>query len=448
MSMSQNSSSHASPQAPATQNFVPISNAVQPTHKEVSAETLEEVRRLASKVLKSQNEEAKASADPNASTHAHVAVQEAKARSHIAIDTHAEAFLKMAVAQDVSDIHIRVGYPPIFRFNGEMIFTKMGIVTPQQVMAFLHTLVSEKIKAQLDVKMDLDFSFEVPNLARFRVSYLHEMDNPALVLRVVKMKIPEFSDLGLPPVLLNFTKMSKGLVLVTGPTGSGKTTSLASMLNYLNRYQSQHVITLEDPIEFVYKNERSVFTQRQLGIDTATFAAGIKYALRQDPDSILVGEMRDRETIQAALHAAETGHMVFSTLHTIDAVQTISRIINQFEPHERETVRMQLASVLAGTISQRLARRIDGRGRLPITEIMFVTSTVKDYIEKNQIEDIYQLMSDSKNEELVSMNRCLYEAYTARRISYEEAIEISENPHELGMMLKGVYGSAEDDFYD
>ncbi len=407
----------------------------------------EEVRRLASKVIKSQTEEAKSTAEPQASTHAQVAVKEAQDRAHLAIDTHAEAFLKMAVAQDVSDIHIRVGYPPIFRFNGEMMFTKMGAVTAEQVMAFLYKFVSEEIKAQLGSKMDLDFSFEVTGLARFRVSYLHEMDNPALVLRVVKMKIPEFLDLGLPPILLNFTKMSKGLVLVTGPTGSGKTTSLAAMLNHLNRYQSQHVITLEDPIEFVYKNDRSVFTQRQLGIDTGSFAAGIKYALRQDPDTILVGEMRDRETIQAALHAAETGHMVFSTLHTIDAVQTIGRIINQFEPHERETVRLQLASVLAGTVSQRLARRLDGRGRVPITEIMFVTSTVKDYIEKNQIEDIYQLMSDSKNDELVSMNKCLFEAYNAKKISYDEALEISEQPHELGMMLKGVYGSAEDEFY-
>jgi twitching motility protein PilT len=406
----------------------------------------EEVRRLASKFMNAQAEEAKAMAKPQAVTHGQMAVKEAEKRAHLAIDTHAEAFLKMAVAQEVSDIHIRVGYPPIFRFNGEMMFTQMGTVSEEQVMRFLHRFVSEEIKAQLDAKMDLDFSFEVQGLARFRVSYLHEMDNPALVLRVVKMKIPEFTELGLPPVLLKFTKMSKGLVLVTGPTGSGKTTSLASLLNYLNRYQSQHVITLEDPIEFVYKNERSVFTQRQLGIDTSSFAAGIKYALRQDPDTILVGEMRDRETIQAALHAAETGHMVFSTLHTIDAVQTIGRIINQFEPHERETVRLQLASVLAGTVSQRLARRLDGRGRVPITEIMFVTSTVKDYIEKNQIEDIYQLMSDSKNDELVSMNKCLLDAYNANKISYDEALEISEQPHELGMMLKGVYGSAADDY--
>jgi twitching motility protein PilT len=408
----------------------------------------EHVRALASKVLKSQEEEAKANAIPTANINAQVAMVEAKARQNLGIDTHAEAFLKMAVAQDVSDIHIRVGYPPIFRFNGEMMFTKMGLVTAPQIMIFLHRFVSSDIRDQLEHKMDLDFSFEVKDLARFRVSYLHEMDNPALVLRVVKMKIPEFSDLGLPPVLLKFTEMSKGLFLVTGPTGSGKTTSLASILNHLNRYQSQHVITLEDPIEFVYHNQRSVFTQRQLGIDTATFAAGIKYALRQDPDTILVGEMRDRETIQAALHAAETGHMVFSTLHTIDAVQTISRIINQFEPHERETVRMQLASVLVGTVSQRLAKRLDGRGRAPITEVMFVTSTVKDYIEKNQIDDIYQLMTDSKHDELMSMNKCLSQAYANKLISYDEAIEISENPHELGMILKGVYSSGEDDLYN
>jgi twitching motility protein PilT len=404
-----------------------------------------EVRRLAQKVMKSKEEDAKRAQAPQAINNAQMAKEEASKRQHLGIDTHSEAFLKMAVAQNVSDIHIRVGYPPVFRFNGEMMFTKMGEVSAEQIFGFLNPLVSPEIRAQLGTAMDLDFSFEIPGLARFRASFLHEMDKPALVLRVIKMNIPDFHELGLPETLLKFTKMSKGLVLVTGPTGSGKTTSLASLLNHINRYQSQHIVTLEDPIEFVYRNERSVFTQRQLGIDTANFAGGIKYALRQDPDTILVGEMRDRETIQAALHAAETGHMVFSTLHTIDAVQTITRIINQFQPHERETVRLQLATVLAGTVSQRLARRADGRGRVPITEIMFVTSTVKDYIEKNQIDDIYSLMGDSKNDELVSMNKSLLEAYNANKITYDEAIDISEQPHELGMMLKGVYSSVEEE---
>ena len=396
------------------------------SYTQLDKEEQEEVKRLAQKVIASKQKEAR----PQQPTTISVG-QATSPEQQATIENHAEAFLKMAVAQQVSDIHIRVGYPPVLRINGDIYYTKMARVTTDQVFGFMRKFSPPDIFEKLPTAMDFDFSFEVPNLARFRVNWLHELDRPGLVMRIIKKKIPDFEELGLPEVLLNFTQFNKGLVLVTGPTGSGKTTTLASLINHINRYQSSHIITLEDPIEFVYSNEMSVVTQRQLKADTASFPDGIKYALRQDPDVILVGEMRDRETIEAALHAAETGHLVFSTLHTNDAVQTVTRIINQFAPHERESVRMQLASILKGTVSQRLVKRADGRGRLPIVE---------DYIERNEIEAIYQLMSQGNNDDLISMNKALFDAYREGLVSYDDALETSEHPHELALLLRSSYG--------
>jgi twitching motility protein PilT len=413
----------------------------QPSYSQLDKEDQEAVKRLAQKVMVSQQKEAQPQQPTTISVVAPTATAGTSASEvQATIENQAEAFLKMAVAQQVSDIHIRVGYPPVLRRNGDMYYTKMAPVTTEQVFGFMKRFAPPDIFEKLPAHMDFDFSFEVPNLARFRVSWLHELDKPALVMRIIKKKIPDFEELGLPSVLLEFTKFNKGLVLVTGPTGSGKTTTLASLINHINRYQSSHIITLEDPIEFVYASEMSVVTQRQLKADTASFPDGIKYALRQDPDVILVGEMRDRETIEAALHAAETGHLVYSTLHTNDAVQTVTRIINQFAPHERESVRMQLAGILKGTVSQRLVKRADGRGRLPIVEVLTVTSTVQDYIERNDIEAIYQLMSQGNNDDLISMNKALFDAYREGLIAYDEALETSEHPHELALLLRSSYG--------
>ncbi len=417
---------------------LPPQQQQQPSFNQLDKEDQEEVKRLAQKVMAAQQKEAQ----PQQATTTIAVVQPVgtMAGQVATIENHAEAFLKMAVAQQVSDIHIRVGSPPILRRNGDMHYTKMAPVTADQVFGFMRKFSPRDVYEKLTTAMDFDFSFEVPNLARFRVNWLHELDRPGLVMRIVKKKIPDFEELGLPDVLLEFTKFNKGLVLVTGPTGCGKTTTLASLINHINRYQSSHIITLEDPIEFVHTNEMSVVTQRQLKADTASFPDGIKYALRQDPDVILVGEMRDRETIEAALHAAETGHLVYSTLHTKDAVQAVTRIINQFAPHERESVRLQLAGILKGTVSQRLVKRADGRGRLPIVEVLTVTSTVQDYIERNEIEAIYQLMSQGNNDDLISMNRALFDAYREKLVSYDEALETSEHPHELALLLRSSYG--------
>lgn len=354
-----------------------------------------------------------------------------------------ESFLRMAVAQNVSDIHLRVGSPPLLRRDGDIVPTKLLPVDEATMLKFAQDIAPAHIGDKVQHLLDYDFGFELKESARFRVNFFHESNHLGLVLRVIPKKIPSIEDLGLPPILKNLTALNKGLVLVTGPTGAGKTTTLASLLNLINLTQPKHIITLEDPIEFRYTNERSIFTQRELGLDTDSFPNGIKYALRQDPDVILIGEMRDRETISSALHAAETGHLVFSTLHTVDAVQTINRIINIYEPFERDSVRRQLANVLQATLSQRLVRKVEGKGRIAVLEIMMVTPAIRDYMIRDEVEEIYQLMKTGTYDGMCNLNTALFRASKNGFISAEEALRVSDNQIELQMMLRGAYqGSA------
>lgn len=353
-------------------------------------------------------------------------------------------FLRMAVAKNISDIHFRIGYPPIIRKDGDMVYTKLPVLTESALDDFIKHTVPQHFQHKMAQNLDFDFNFEIPGLARFRVNWFHEMNQPGLVLRIIKVKIPDISELGLPLTLGGFANLHKGLVLVTGPTGSGKSTTLAAILNQINKSQCKHIITLEDPIEYVYTSQRSVITQRQLGIDTDSFPHGIKYALRQDPDVILVGEMRDRETIMAALHAAETGHMVFSTLHTINAVQTMYRIINMFEPHEREQIRRQIASVLQGTVSQRLLKRADGEGRLAVAEIMHISPAIRDYILRDEVDEIYRILnSPSNGDGSISMNFALYKLVQEGLITEAEAMGTTESPTEMSQLLRGFYSHSE-----
>jgi twitching motility protein PilT len=350
-----------------------------------------------------------------------------------------DIFLRMAVAQGVSDIHLRVGHPPVMRKDGDMTRTKLSPLTEADIQDFVRRIVPPKILPRLKNRTDFDFSFLLDNICRFRVNLFYEMNQIGLVLRLIPLKIPSLDDLGHPPVMNHFTTLHKGLVLVTGPTGSGKSTTLAAILNTINRTQDKHIITLEDPVEYVYQNERCVVTQRQLGSDTDSFPNGIKYALRQDPDVLLIGEMRDRETIMAALHAAETGHLVFSTLHTTDSVQTINRIINAFEPFEREPIRNQLAGVLQGTISQRLVKKAEGKGRIAVAEIMIVSPAIRDYILRDEMGEIYQLLNNAEFEGACSLNHSLHKAYQNNFITAEEALATSDNPSELQQLLRGAY---------
>lgn len=350
-----------------------------------------------------------------------------------------DIFLRMAVAQGVSDIHLRVGQPPVLRKDGDMTRTKLPPLTEEAIQTFAKSIIPDKILPRLKNRTDFDFSFMLDNMCRFRVNLFYEMGHLGLVLRLIPLKIPTLEELGHPAVVRDFARLNKGLVLVTGPTGSGKSTTLAALLNEINKTQNMHIITLEDPVEYCYQSDMCVVTQRQLGMDTDSFPNGIKYALRQDPDVLLIGEMRDRETMMAALHAAETGHLVFSTLHTTDSVQTINRIINAFEPYEREPIRLQLAGVLQGTISQRLVKKAEGRGRLAVSEIMVVSPAIRDYIMRDEMGEIYQLLNTAEFEGASSLNHSLYRAFRNNYITAEDALAVSENPTELQQMLRGAF---------
>lgn len=350
-----------------------------------------------------------------------------------------DAFLRLSVAQGISDVHLRVNVPPMVRKDGIMMKTKLAPLTAEDMTRVIEAIVPQDVKSRISSSYDVDFSIEIPGVSRFRANILHDLGKIGMVLRVIPFNIPSIENLYLPPVLKNFTEINNGLILVTGPTGSGKSTSLASVLDHLNMNQQKHIISLEDPIEFIHTNKKCIFTQRQLGIDTDSFPNGLKYALRQDPDVILIGEMRDRETISSALKAAETGHLVFSTLHTTDAVQTINRIINAFEPHEREAIRLQIAATLKGTVAQKLVRRADNKGRVPVTEVLVVTPAAKDYIIRDEIEKIYELINMGDYEGMMSMNLSLFRLVQAGLITREAALETSDSPTEMEIMLKGSY---------
>lgn len=353
-----------------------------------------------------------------------------------------DEFLRVAVKKRASDIHIRVGAPPMLRIDGRIVPTEMRPLTPADTKRTMFSMLSNHQRETFEREHEMDVSFMLSGLARFRVNIFLEQGHVGAVLRVIPINVPNIDELGLPEQIKKFTDNRTGLILVTGPTGSGKTTTLAGMLDYVNANKDVHIITIEDPIEFVYRNKKSIMTQRELVNDTASFPKAIKYALRQDPDIILVGEMRDRDTIESALKAAETGHLVLSTLHTIDAVQTINRVINAFPPHEQEQVLKQLAAVLKGTIAQRLAVKSDGVGRLPVNEILVCTSTVQDHIYKHELDAIYHLISKGSHDGMQSMNQALFKYYEDGDITFEEALRLSDNQNELHQWARGAYSGA------
>jgi twitching motility protein PilT len=377
------------------------------------------------------------SAPANSSSESAASQTDGTSPSALPMDLH--TFLRMAIAQGISDIHLRVGVPPVLRKDGDMVQTRMPPLTEAAIQQFAKNIIPEKIMPRLKNRTDFDFSFMLDESCRFRVNLFYEMGHLGLVMRLISLKIPTLDELGHPPVVARFADLHKGLVLITGPTGSGKSTTLAALLNTINHSMHKHIITLEDPVEYVYQSEKCVVTQRQLGMDTDTFPNGVKYALRQDPDVILVGEMRDRETIMSALNAAETGHLVFSTLHTTDSVQTINRIINAFEPYERDSIRSQLAGVLQGTVSQRLVKKAEGKGRLAVSEIMVVSPAIRDYILRDEMDEIYELLKNAEFEGARSLNNSLYWCFRNNLITPEEAMAASENPTELQQMLRGAF---------
>ena len=355
------------------------------------------------------------------------------------MDFDIEDFLRKAVSIAASDVHLAVGEHPTVRKDGKILKINMPILTDDDIDHAYEVLLPRSAKDNLENLYDLDFAYEIPGFSRFRVNLSRQLGKNKLVIRLIPYYVRKIPELNLPASIEQFAKLNHGLVLVTGPTGSGKSTTIASIIDYINSNYPKHIITIEDPIEFIFNNKKSIVSQRQILVDTASFPDGVKYALRQDPDVIFIGEIRDRETISSALKAAETGHLVFATIHTNDAVQTVDRIVNMYEPSDRDFVRHQLAQILRGTVSQRLLPLKDGSGRRPACEVLVVTSTVKDFINKDELEKIYDLVNTGSFNSMITMNMSLYNLCVNDYITEEVALSFSDDKNELAQMLKGVF---------
>ncbi len=354
-------------------------------------------------------------------------------------DFYIEDFLRQAVSVGASDAHICEGERPAIRVSGQIMRINLPPISSEDMDFVIRTIAPLHLKDRITRFFDIDFSYEIPGCSRFRVNMSRQLGKTAMVIRAIPYSIKTFNELNLSKTLELFAGFNNGLVLVTGPTGSGKSTTIASLIDYINSTVAKHIVTIEDPVEFIFSNKKSIVSQRQLLIDTPSFSDGVKYSLRQDPDVIFIGEIRDRETVESALNAAETGHLVVSTLHTNDAVQSVTRIINLFDPGERSFVRGQIANTLRGTISQKLLPSAEGNTRYPAAEILVVTPTVKDFIEKDELGQIYELVKTGSFDNMTTMNMSIYKLFSEGKISKEVALTYSDNKAELEKMIRGVY---------
>ena len=336
---------------------------------------------------------------------------------------HINDLLRLAHERRASDVHLTVGSPAMLRLNGELTPAGGEVLNRTDILDMARDLLSPEQYEQYMETGDVDLSHGIPDVSRFRVNAYKQKGNAAMTIRLIPSKIPTMEQLGLPPIAEEFANKPQGLLLVTGPTGSGKSTTLAAILDFINRKRSDHIMTLEDPIEFVHEHKSCIVNQREIGVDTANFATGLRAALRQDPDVILVGEMRDLETISIAITAAETGHLVFGTLHTADAPQTIDRIIDVFPPEAQQQIRVQLSSVLLGVMAQRLLPTTDGNGRVAAIEVLVNTPAVANLIRSEKIHQIRSVMQTGKAQGMVTMDNALRELLQKRLITMEAAKE-------------------------
>ena len=354
--------------------------------------------------------------------------------------------LRCAVEKKASDLHLKVGNHPYVRIDGTLVpQTDVPRVTPEEMLSMAFSMMTNRQKQKFKETAELDMAYGVAGLGRFRVNVFQQRGNVGMVLRVIPTKIRTIDELNLPHVIETICEEQRGLVLVTGTTGSGKSTTLASMVDRINTTRSDHVITIEDPIEFLHRDKRSFINQREVEVDTANFSTALRAALRQDPDVILVGEMRDLETIATALLAAETGHLVFSTLHTLDATETIQRIIAVFPPPEQKQIRLQLAATLKAVISQRLVRCADDKGRVPAVEVMIATAYIRDCIinpEKTRL--IHDAIAAGTSQYgMQTFDQSLYDLYTRNLITFEEALSRASNPDDFKLRVQGIRSAAD-----
>jgi twitching motility protein PilT len=349
--------------------------------------------------------------------------------------------LKIAVDRNASDLHLKVGVHPVIRVDGTLIpLAELRPLMQEEAVAMAFSIMSARQKEKFKNNFEIDIAYSVPSLGRFRCNIFQQRGTVGLVLRVIPQTIRTIRELVLPPVIEKICQEQRGLVLCTGTTGSGKSTTLAAMIDLINSTRNEHIMTIEDPIEFLHRDKRSIINQREVEVDTKGFSVALRSALRQDPDVILVGEMRDYETIETALLAAETGHLVFSTLHTLDATETINRIIAVFPPHHQKQIRIQLGQVLRAVISLRLMPRADGMGRVPAVEVMRVTPYIRECVEnKDKTKYIReQIALGTSQYGMQTFDQSLFSLYKAGLITLEEALRRATNPDEFKLKIQGV----------
>jgi len=354
--------------------------------------------------------------------------------------------LKIAVDRKASDLHLKVGGHPVIRVDGELTpLAELKRLMQEDTIAMAFSIMNARQKQRFKEELELDIAYQVPGLGRFRCNVFQQRGAVGLVLRVIPARILTIRELMLPPVLERICEERRGLILCTGTTGSGKSTSLAAMIDYINASRTEHIITVEDPIEFLHRDKKSIVNQREIDVDTRSFSSALRAALRQDPDVILVGEMRDYETIETALLAAETGHLVFSTLHTLDATETVNRIISVFPPHHQKQIRIQLSQVLKSVISLRLVPRADGIGRVPGAEVLISTAYIRECIENKEKTKFIreQIALGTSQYGMQTFDQSLYQLFKSGLITLDEALKRATNPDEFRLKIQGVQFTAD-----
>src|SRR5687767_548775 len=352
--------------------------------------------------------------------------------------------LRVATSHGASDLHLKVGAFPVMRIGGELHpIADAPKLKPEDTLDMAFVMMSNRQKQRFKEASEVDIGYSVSGLGRYRANIFQQRGTVSVVLRVIPDQTKNSADLGLPPVIDRITEERRGLILVTGSTGSGKSTTLAAMIDRINALRSGHIVTIEDPIEFLHKDKMSFVTQREVDVDTRSFSEALRGALRQDPDVTLVGEMRDYETIETALTAAETGHLVLSTLHTMDATETVNRIISVFPPHQQKQIRLQLAAVLKAVISLRLLPRADGLGRVPATEVLISTAYIRDCIENETKTSLIReaIANGASQYNMQTFDQSLFQLLQAREITYEEAIHNASNADEFKMRVSGIFST-------
>jgi twitching motility protein PilT len=350
--------------------------------------------------------------------------------------------LDVVLARGASDLHLTVGAPPTIRLNGDLErLSEYPMMTPRALQGMIYAILPQKMRERLEQELELDMSYALPGRARFRVNVYFQRDSLGAAFRLIPYEIKTIDDLQLPSVVGDLARFPRGFVVVTGPTGSGKSTTLAGMVDIVNKERAAHIMTVEDPIEFLHKHERCIVNQREVGADTHSFSQALKHVLRQDPDVVLVGEMRDLETIGTAITAAETGHLVFATLHTQDAPQTIDRIIDVFPPHQQQQVRVQLATTLQGVVTQQLLQTSDGHSRVVAVEVLICTPAVRNLIREGKVHQIYSIMQAGGRFGMQTMDQSLANLVKAGQITQQLAYERCHDVEELNRLIGGAGAS-------